>query len=573
MKRLLILSALFFVAVMVSMLVAFPNMLNIIEYNSYFSGDSAFFVKKMGDVPGLTSWLYCLLSQLFRWAWVGALIETLVLISVALLCGLSLKRLGALHPELALMVPLFLLAFYPLQLNLYLHTMFFFLAFVAYVSIKNCWGRWLLALAVMVAGYVLMPWTMLFVLLVLMAVTEWKFFKSGRRCLFLLLPLAALIAIVPIYSSCVSFTPFEKRYFVASVGMLPVCFFLTAILLPIVLAFLPERWFKFARKVKYAVLGLMVLMVCWGIFRFVNDSRSNMLEESYRFADLAEKGEWQTLLDEVPMNSLMFNKYNMVYVLLAESEMGQLPENLMKYPIVNPAQFTCRGDSKHRAGCTVNRLFYKGLGLYDEAIHQAFEYGTLCDEGYCFGSLRQIAEYAVNEGNLPLADKYLNILARSSFHGAFVKEWREKMAQSKVKPVENLRCENFAGAYKFNSEMVRHMQFFPNNKKILDYLLCGLLLNREIAKFQIVLDQCKLYEGKKLPKVYAEAIAMMNVSAGNLHEMYDYDTEFDDNQDRFRTALQKGDYMLINSFQNTYWHYCFATTSSDAETGATQLVN
>ena len=46
MKRLLILSALFFVAVMVSMLVAFPNMLNIIEYNSYFSGDSAFFKKK-----------------------------------------------------------------------------------------------------------------------------------------------------------------------------------------------------------------------------------------------------------------------------------------------------------------------------------------------------------------------------------------------------------------------------------------------------------------------------------------------------------------------------------------------
>lgn len=89
--------------------------------------------------------------------------------------------------------------------------------------------------------------------------------------------------------------------------------------------------------------------------------------------------------------------------MLAESALGTLPHNLMKYSINDPENFLFRHESNSYL-VNFNRQFYENIGIWDEAFRQAFEYGINSRENECFKTLRHKTDYALATYDLGTAE-------------------------------------------------------------------------------------------------------------------------------------------------------------------------
>ena len=80
------------------------------------------------------------------------------------------------------------------------------------------------------------------------------------------------------------------------------------------------------------------------------------------------------------------------------------------------------------------------IGVFDEVFHHAEEYGLLQDNGICFSSLRQMVDASIEEGDWEIAEKYLQILSKSTCHQDFVRNSKAKiMTAKKEKTVSIIR--------------------------------------------------------------------------------------------------------------------------------------
>ena len=198
------------------------------------------------------------------------------------------------------------------------------------------------------------------------------------------------------------------------------------------------------------------------------------------------------------------------------------------------------------------------MGFYDEAFHQAFQYGMMVSRtsGFCAASLRHMAEYSVCQGDSLLAEKYLYLLERTSNNGEFVAEQRQLLTNSKAAPDSTaLRADNFAKAYDFTSEMAHFLDYERNNRPALDYLLCSLLLTKRLELFKTVLNEfADRYEGARLPRAYAEAAAMIShLQPTSLSPALQYAPEYDRQFEQFIQLHNSG--QDDSAFRGTFWYY------------------
>ena len=310
-----------------------------------------------------------------------------------------------------------------------------------------------------------------------------------------------------------------------------------------------------------ALFVLGVFATITGLCILSQDKKMLYNENCYHYICLAEKNEWNDLLQEIQYDEEIDADFKLKYSLLAESALGTLPDHLFQYPINNPEHFLYR-HQRDFISCIFNRLFYANIGIFDEAIHNAFEYAMQQPYGMCFSSLRQITEYSIKTEDFQVAEKYLDILGKSTLHDSFV-ESKKKEMENQLKKKEKsdipLRGDNFVGGYPFNSEFIRLLQIFPENKKILDYLLCGLLLQKNLVNFRLILRGFPLYKNKDLPQAYAEASAMIEAEGGSIRDMFNYNTNYDKSFQSFYTTYQGNDMNALSAYTNSYWKYFFCT--------------
>ncbi len=247
----------------------------------------------------------------------------------------------------------------------------------------------------------------------------------------------------------------------------------------------------------------------------------NAEEQYYSYLRLTDEKEWARLLESLRQDGNLDTPIGMRYALLAENGLGRLPEVLFQYPVRLPEDLLFRG-VREPLTCQFNRQFYDNLGLYDEAFHQAMEYGLFQPEGSCLYTLRQLADYALAEGDLKLAEKYLAVLETGWFNGSFVEERRETIRQKKLNNEADerpLRGDNFVGVYPFRSEMVRLAYYqVGDSQKALDYLLCSAMLEKNLQQFHSVLSQFPHYQQKALPRSYEEALMILQSGGRALRE-------------------------------------------------------
>jgi len=466
----------------------FPYTYITMEGDDFWVPTKDFWQLKLGMLPAFTNWFADFLMQFYRSPFVAATIEALVLGATGLLAYLafsnfkgdtSRKRKKASPkgdwvvtalPWLGLIPPILLGYYCTFNLSAQLQSLFFFGMLLVFVLIPGFKSKLLWSIICVPLGFLLMRTPLLFLLLLLYGVMTCK--SYGKKAFYLIIPLI-LLALTPLaYSQQVAFIPFEQRY------------------------------------------------LDWGFQSIsLRDKYNQNGEYIKKLVCLSNEGRWEDLLYKARIKSdaRRGNIVALKYALLAESALGTMPENFFDYPIQDETQFLYPHTSEYVAS-QFNRLFYLNLGVYDEAFHHAEEYGLIQTNGNCFSSLRQMVDYSIEEGDWEIADKYLQILSRSSCHKTFVKERRAKMEEAKKtfnKDIQ-LRADNFVGGYPLPVEMLRLGRYYQDEtqrKKMLDYAICSYMLRRDANSFMIATQAFDIYKDKELPKAYKEFFDAINASS------------------------------------------------------------
>ncbi len=339
-------------------------------------------------------------------------------------------------------------------------------------------------------------------------------------------------------------------------------------------------------------LFLSVVAGVFVYFHTINNEKSITSERMFRYSQMADKGEWQDLLNEILLSAQSAETMttNAVYnitdqldlqlALLCEARLHTLPEHLFLYPISNPETFVPRFDESPFSN-NFCRIFYRELGLPDEAYRRAFEYGmkVQLNGGFCLASLRQMALYAAQQGDSRLTHKLTYLLSHTTLNQSYAESvgdtLRTVLSRNKQlagggtvsnkdgsMPMElrdTLRADNFVGGYAFASEVVRLLELQPDNRNFLDYLLCSLLLQKQLDKFYTIIHAFPLYaagngDSPSLPRAYAEAAAMLEaMRPGSMRPSFDYDPVYDEKMREFQRLHRAG--QDDSAFRGTFWYY------------------
>lgn len=544
---------LFLVCLTVMWLMVYPESLRLQEGNAYFLFTREYFLSKLNMTPALTAWIEDFFFQFYRWPLAGAIIQSLFLGATAFFCMAFPKAMKReTMSEMAILFPVALISFFTYDLGLEIEAMFFMILLYLYVKVSLMWGRMVLAFLTATLGFGLMNHPIQILLLVCMTQLEW--FHHHTKYYWITLIFIALSLLVPqLYSQNICFLPFSERFFhLREVADSDYFLYIGMYLLTLILVMIP---FCRLRALRLFVVTLLSLMA---VFLLSQKEVYHNYEKCYRYIALTDKKDWDGLMKELRKDG-MENAIRIRYALLAESAKGTLGENLFSYSINNPEDFLYRKD-RTSFPLTFNRQFYATLGIYDEAMHQSMEYSLLGINGNCFSSMRDMADYCIEEADFPVARKYLSILDKSLFHHQFVRDRIakiEELEKKGIKPETPLRKDDFVGGYPFNSEMVRQAQEYPDKQGYIDYLLCGLLLQKKLNFFQIIIHSLPYYKQHPLPKSFAEAAAMIEAMGGKMRDVCQYPEEYDMQFQEYLKDKEDTSVMLQTKYANSYWNYYF----------------
>ncbi len=551
----------------------FPYTQSMMEKLDFYVGTGEFVLDKLSEYPGVNSLLSSWLIQFFHNPGTGSAIEAALLSVVTVLASLvpvawfrvSGCRFESCSGPLVLfsVIPaLGLLLFFTHRIGLYIESLWFFgalclMGFAARSRTNVLFFAAAGAVALLSFSMASFPVTvLLMVLLSLLVFVGGKVGGAAAGYSRLVVPLL-LVGVVALLVKCSSaslgFIPFGKRWWHAAGAENRLLPFLSLLSAPVLLMFVP----RVKRAGRQVVLEVLVcVLVCLSGYSYMTGNDDSLTSETvYRYTDYAENGEWGRLLDEIRNGTDNTNLFYVQCALLAEAKLGTMPDNLFCYPVNTPEMFCPRYENKPYA-TDFCRIFYRELGVYDEAFHQAFEYGMKVspESGFCFSSLRHMTEYAVRKGDVELAEKYLSLLEKTSCHSDFVAEQR-RLLEVSHKAGDPLRSRDFVKAFHFNSEMAHLLDHDKSNRIVSDYLLCGLLLTKNLEIFKTVLiDLSENYKDTVLPRAYAEAAAMINhlkpgIFGGSVKYSPDYDRRFE----QFMALHNSGQDDSV--FKGTFWYY------------------
>ena len=629
-----------FVAVFLAQL-HFPETLRLMEATDFYLNTPEFLSATLARYPGLNALLSAWLLQFFYYPVLGALIEALLAGLLALLVALVPRAWGkSAMAWISLLPAVSLCALFPHDITLHLEAVAFFSLFAIVGVAARTKGRvyWaIVSAAVVFSGcvsffFLSFPATVLLMvgLAVTLMCTRKKDSPLAHRLvpsLLVLLMIGGVAIGVMASSKALGFIPLDERWwFVRDAGSKMWWYLLTyamtmllwAIPLPKVDAaknnvavannklattknnvaiansnvavanntFARKRWDMWLTLFLSVVAGLFVY------FHTIDNEKTVTSERMFRYSQMADRGEWRDLLNEILLSAqsaeamttgVVYNipdQLDLELALLCEARLHTLPEHLFLYPINTPENFVPRFDDTPFSN-NFCRIFYRELGLPDEAYHRAFQYGmgVQVNGGFCMASLRQMALSAAQQGDSLLTRKLTYLLSHTTLNHSYAESVgdtlrvalsrnRQLARSGAVRNVDGnvamgvrdtLRADNFVGGYAFASEMVRLLEWQPNNRDFLDYLLCSLLLQKQLDKFYTIIRAFPLYAaendgGAPLPRAYAEAAAMLEaMRPGSMRSFFDYDPVYDEKMREFQQLHRTG--QDDSAFRGTFWYY------------------
>ncbi|GEM_PF-4998592 len=281
----------------------------------------------------------------------------------------------------------------------------------------------------------------------------------------------------------------------------------------------------------------------WGEDRLFSEKMKSD-EQLFNYQRMASERQWKELCQTIRRDKTASTTLGARYLLLAESAMGTLAENLFTHPITETEQFLFRGYN-NSITCIFNCQFYDNLGVWDECFHQAQEY-AMSQRDFCFRGVCMMVDYSIAEAEWRVAEKLLVVLDEALFYHDFVADRRAKIAEGrKLKPVNDapLRQDNFVSGYSFQNEMARLFQYkIGDQEKVQEYIMCSMLIRKHIPQFCKALSMMPRYKKPitELPTPFQQAIEINNSQGTALKDApigsyayYYYNTEIPETEKRF----------------------------------------
>ena len=499
------------VTVAITYAVASPYWLRSIEYDSLYLGTTEFITGKLSEPQGLTLLVSAYLRQFYQWPILAALVIGILIILTGGSITIISKKQGNTYHWLSLIPPVILTTIGKGDPYFLVTGMFFWTTMALYVLISRI--RIPLAFFILLVGYELLPWFIWAVWFLLAVFIEWTT-RTGKKALIPIICLFIACFIPHLWSQYILFIP-ETDRFLNEIGkpIIHACF-----ILPIPIFYFLKRIHNL-HPTAINICGSLIFLI-GSVYFIIKSPHLQYTERIKKISYQADHNDWNGILADISYEDCV-NPILLRYALLAESMQGTLPEHLFSYPVKKADNFIFNRPVE-KITLNFNRQFYNTLNIYDEAFRLSFEYGTICTENYSVGNLRKMASYAIASGDTSVANTYINILAHTPFNDNWINTQKQTLANlshSHSISIPN-QSQVFIGAMPFLSEIARLFDESPQNKRLLDYTLCSLLIERNLNKFFLVLKKTGAYQNQPLPRAYAEAIAMLIAQDESIQKNY-----------------------------------------------------
>ncbi|MBO7462458.1 MAG: hypothetical protein J6T96_07660 [Bacteroidales bacterium] len=316
-------------------------------------------------------------------------------------------------------------------------------------------------------------------------------------------------------------------------------------------------------SVYYAVVVALMIVFVTIAFRM-------LVSRGERFAALmawkAEKEDWNYIIN----NAKNFEDYdrnaNFFYG-LATAKTGVMSSKLFEYPQMLGNMGLLVELPMAGNVCYPSSTMYYQIGQISQALHYAYESSIYYKHSPYV--LRRIIDCLIISNRYDEAEIFLKQLERNMLAQRFVRSRRRFIAGlgTRLLPQEFVQDKrNYAvkGDYVMSPPFRNFEALYlanRNNQAALDYLLCYLLLDKDLENFFNVLSISN-YDKNNLPKHYQEAVAIYLVTTNNPREYAKQIKISPVVLNRFREFMsitsKDGDnaYPVVKQkFADTYWIY------------------
>ncbi|MGL5226551.1 MAG: DUF6057 family protein [Bacteroidales bacterium] len=544
---------LFFILLTIFWYIFLPGTLWQIEASDFFSFSPEFLRSYWAAPQGSAILLSSFIAQFFQIQTVGALImgliPTLFIWSQISTLPPRSRSMGAWMPFISgcFFAALFIRG---LSLQTGLELLILSILLSLYSILSKHFLRIIAVVTYIVIAYTLFPPLFTILLFVMLCFIEWQ--KSGKFYARIAVVSITIIAIlIPLFlHSFIPELPYSERF--AIPGLQPQqqkgLFFLIGAMLgtrllafkPIDLKTLPMRLFLYiAPMVLFFVLAF-----------FIKDQTD---EKGYRLDQALVRSQWSYIIDNFDESRLKEDPRQLRYLALALNNENQLSSKLFSYPFRSENDFYFQ-QCLNQPCSFFHAIFYNSLGVKNEAIHQAFQNGISSNKGISFLTATQLREWYAAIGKKPIAERYDHLLSHSTLY-----EPIELVTDSTITPIDST-AYFFIGARPLVSDLARLVDADRNNKLALDYLMCSLLLNRDLNKFWMMMKYYPVKENEVLPRHYIEALLLINSQKPEfkITKKYTIPESYMDGFKEFITLLDQkeiGKLTLKQKYHDSYWYY------------------
>lgn len=316
----------------------------------------------------------------------------------------------------------------------------------------------------------------------------------------------------------------------------------------------------FLRSTFWSTLCLCCAIIASTIVFYLEGSLCNQHETVARLEYYAENQQWDKILNTVSRQESLNDEYVRKYVLLALSETGNLPEYALSYGLSTADDFVFH-DVQEPFCLNFNVIFYKQMGLYNYAIYQIYQQAVQSTPGMSFDSMRQLIDIYLEIKDYKLAKKYIDILSHSTCHGKWLEERLIKLEEIKDdKPLYNENTPKFT-LMSFLADVSSMVDRYPDDKKLADYLLCGVLAEKDgftfYNVFQIIAKT--IYpDGVEIPRLYQEALLLVASHEPDAIQKYKISDEVWNDFMDFTNMMRAGKVSQAKrKYYNTFWTYVY----------------
>ncbi len=510
--------------------------------------------------PG--SWILLLtnfIQQFYHSLPLGLFIETILILSSTISMFLYLQKWEIAHHSIWIIsIPSIMFCVYQNTWGIpaLLQYCFTLSMLTFYISISHQTTRFIYSVMLLPFLYLLIPSNCFILIYLYMCIYEWTFFKSFTMKI-ISISIVLLACLYPLFWQNINYTSALLYHFSPEPDMQHVQLYYILYLLPVI-PILLSKW-KGNLYFSYVLVGFLFIFGSYSIYK---SSYCEEKEKRFAIQRYAEEKKWNQILQAISNTPYENNPFFHPYLMLALNEQRMLPEKLFHYPIFSANQIYFPANESDNAN--FNSLFAYSIGLKQEAIHQLAQANAMSPHGLSFSRLRRMIDWYIELKNVSLAEKYLAILQTSTCHNQWIKKRISQLSTIKKDTTFKTNKDFIIDASSPLIFLTQVIKTDTTNRKALDYLLCGILLGKDLKGFYNVF-QAYFPKNTPIPIHYQEALLVVDLMFPQLKVTQQYSISSTCKQafeefGKWMAQRPNTNAILKQKYGNTYWYYGFIRT-------------